>query len=210
MRTRALLVLFALALPATVAAQSTTRRPRNVEQFETSGLPAKPASELEREIFNDLRLHKKGDLTDATRIHAKLAQYYRQSGNEALEDVCSAKAMQAWEAATGERPTSAGSQGSPPFEPMNTIALSFGYKDDLSVEHTWDFFSDGTFAHAVFSAEQTAGARPRELGWYSIDGKKIRLWQMKPRADRVVGFELLGEGGKDGAVLDGVKMGVVK
>jgi hypothetical protein len=34
----------------------------------------------------------------------------------------------------------------------------------------------------------------------------MRLWQLLPAVDRNVAFEFIGEGGRDGAILDGVKM----
>ena len=203
-----LLVALAVVLPLALQGQATSRA-RDVERFEVSGLPATATNDLEREIFLLLRIHKKGDFTDASRIHVKLAQYYQSQGKSALADDCNRMAMRAWEAATGERPTSAGSAGSPPFEPLNTLAAVFSYSDDLRVEHTWEFFMDGTFAHSLTNDSTTTSAGPRELGWYSIAGGRLRLWQMRPRLDRTVSFELLGEGGKDGATLDGVRMKLV-
>jgi hypothetical protein len=209
MRSGALLLILALAVPCSAQGQAKGRL-RDVERFEVSGLPTSPTSELEKEIFLLLRIHKKGDLTDASRIHVKLAQYYKAQGQNTLADNCNRMAMEAWEAATGERPTSAGSPGSPPFDPLNTIAAIFSHTDDLKVEHTWEFFVDGTFAHSLTTASADASPGPRELGWYSIEGGRLRLWQMKPRFDRTVSFELLGDGGKDGAILDGARMKTVQ
>lgn len=203
MRFRILPLLVAMALPLAVPAQA-KHRGRDVEKFETSKLPASPTSAIEKELFEALRLHKKGDLSDATRIHAKLGQYYKERGEKELSDKCNTMAMQAWSAATGERPASAGTPFSPPFEPVGTFARSFTYTDELKVEHTWEFYEDGTFAHMVIPAGEENG--PRELGFYTLDGGTMRLWQGKPKVDRRVSFQLLGEGGKDGAVLDGVKM----
>jgi len=211
MRSRFLLLAVALAAPVALAAQTTppAKRGKDVEKFEVAGLPPKPASEIEKEIFALLRTHRKGDLTDASRIHLKLAQYYKERGQELLEDVCNQKATEAWAAASGERPSSAGSQGSPPFDPEGMFTGRFSYVDDLKVEHTWEFFADGTFSHAVASAEQKQAIAPRELGWYTVKGAKMRLWQFKSRADRTVEFQLL-DAGSSGAMLDGVKLEVVK
>lgn len=208
MRSRFLLLALTLAVPTLTSAQ-TPKRAKDVEKFEVTGLPKAPASQIEKEIFVLLRAHKRGDYTDASRIHLKLAQYYKERGQEQLEDVCNQKAMEAWSAASGERPSSAGSPGSPPFEPAGTFARLFSYTDDLKFEHTWEFFADGTFAHAVETAEKSATAPPRERGWYSLSDGKMRLWQFKPRAERAVRFELRGEGGKDGAVMDDIKLVVV-
>ncbi len=208
MRSRFLLLAFALAVPTVTSGQA-GKRVKEVERFETAGLPSAPASQIEKEIFALLRMHKKGDLTDASRIHLKLAQYYKERGQELLEDVCNQKATEAWAAASGERPSSAGSPGSPPFEPAGLFARQFIYTDDLKVEHTWEFFTDGTYSHSLASAERAGPIAPRERGWYTLDGATMRLWQFKPRSERTVRFELLGDGGKDGATMDGVKLTVV-
>ena len=208
MRSRFVVLTLALALPFTASGQA-NRPPRDVERFEVAGLPKAPASELEKEIFLLLRVHKKGDYTDASRIHLKLAQYYKEHGEELLEDLCNQKAMEAWAAASGERPASAGSPGSPPFEPQHAFARRFRYTDDVKIEHTWEFFVDGTYSHTLATADKPDGIGPRERGWYTLAGDQMRLWQFKPRAERTVRFELLGDSGKDGAFLDGARMAVV-
>jgi len=209
MRSRVALLILALTIPASADAQS-SRRPANVERFDTAGMPAVPASELEKEIFTLLRIHKTGDYSNASRIHLLLAQYHKALGNAKLEDICNDKALKAWEAASGERPTSAGSQGSPPFDSENTFAGVFAYTDDVKVQHSWEFFFDGTYAHSLATAEQPDGTGLRERGFYTLSDGRIRLWMMKPRSDRRVSFELKGEGGKDGAVMDGIRMEWVK
>lgn len=208
MRSRFLVLTLALSLPVTASTQP-ARAARDVERFEVAGLPKAPASELEKEIFLLLRVHKKGDYTDASRIHLKLAQYYKDHGEELLEDLCNQKAMEAWAAASGERPASAGSPGSPPFEPQHAFARRFRYTDDVKIEHTWEFFVDGTYSHTLATADKPDGIGPRERGWYTLSGDQMRLWQFKPRAERTVRFELLGDSGKDGAFLDGARMAVV-
>ena len=118
--------------------------------------------------------------------------------------------MRACEAASGERPTSAGSPASPPFEPVNTITAVISYNDELNVRHSWESFADGTYAHSPATEAPPDGGRLRERGWYTTEGGQIRLWQFKPRSDCKVSFELLGEGGRDAAVMNGVQMEVVK
>jgi hypothetical protein len=197
-----LTLLFALPLPA--AAQA-TKRARDVERFDVAGLPKTPGSEREREIFLLLRVHKKGDLTDATRIHTMLAEYYKERGDAARADDCRRMAADAWDAASGAERTSAHSPGKPPFSPERTFQRTFAYTDELKVTETWEFFTDGTFARTVTDPSRS-GAGPSEVGWYSVLNGRMRLWQVRPAADRTVAFELLGLDGKDGAVLDGVKM----
>jgi hypothetical protein len=200
------LLTLALVVPLTIPAQSTARQ-RDVERFEISGLPKTPETELEKQIFLLLKVHKKGDLGDASRIHAKLGQYYKELGKLELSDACNRKAIRAWEVASGERSASAGSPGSPPFDLEGAFARGFVYTDaDLKMEHIWDFYEDGTFAHEVIPLGQPETVGPRELGWYSVKGDRIRLWQMKPRSDRTFSFRFLGEGGKEGLTLDGIAM----
>lgn len=205
MRPRLALLALALALPLSLPAQG-SQRAKNVEKFDVSGLPKSPKSALEREIFDLLRVHKRGDLQDATRIHLKLAEYYKAKGDEARADDCTKMAAEAWDVVSGAPPASASSPGTPPFQPAGTFEAAFVYADDLNVAHTWEFFEDGTFAHSVSNAEQAGLASPKELGWYSISDGQIRLWQAEPATDRTVTFQLLGENGKDGAVLDSVRM----
>ncbi|ODT01402.1 MAG: hypothetical protein ABS52_16790 [Gemmatimonadetes bacterium SCN 70-22] len=212
MRSRFLALTVALTLPLAfpLVAEAQANRPaRELERFEVGGLPKAPASELEKEIFLLLRVHKKGDYSDASRIHLKLAQYYKEHGEELMEDLCNQKAMEAWAAASGERPASAGSPGSPPFEPQNTFARRFSHSDEMKILHTWEFFSDGTYSHVLATADQPGGFGPRERGWYTLTGDQMRLWQFKPRGDRTVRVELLGAEGRDGAILDGARMVVV-
>jgi hypothetical protein len=206
MRIPILMTTVALALPLAVGAQ-VARRPVNVERFEVSKLPTTPANDLEREIFAMLRQHKKGDLVDASRIHAKLGAYYKDRGEPVLADNCNRMAVDAWAAASGERPASAGAPGSPPFEGGTLISRGFSFTDqDLKVEHTWDFYDDGTWSHVITALSDPDTPGPRETGWYHITPGRIRLWQMKPRADKQLSFDMLGDGGKDGVILDGVKM----
>jgi hypothetical protein len=205
MRPRLALLALALALPLSLAAQG-TQRAKNVEKFDVSGLPKTPHNDTEKEIFDLLRVHRRGDLQDATRIHLKLAEYYKAQGDKARADDCTKMATAAWEAASGAPPASAQSPGTPPFEPVGTFEAAFVYADELNVAHTWEFFDDGTFAHSVSNAEQAGLASPREVGWYSIENGQMRLWQAQPATDRTLAFELVGEGGSDGALMDGVRM----
>jgi hypothetical protein len=204
MRPSVFILAALLALPASASAQ-TAKRTRDVERFDVAGLPKTPGTELEREILLLLRVHKKGDLADATRIHAKLAEYYKQRGDSARADDCSRMATDAWDVISGAERTTAHSPGKPPFSPEGKFQGTFTYTDELKVTQTWEFFSDGTFARAVNDATHGGGG-PSEVGWYTLRDGRMRLWQVRPSVDRTVTFELLGDGGKDGAVLDGVRM----
>ena len=204
MRPAVLILTLLIALPVPGAAQATTRA-RDVERFDVAGLPKTPGSEREREIFLLLRVHKKGDLADATRIHVMLAEYYKERGDAARADDCQRMAADAWDAASGTERTSAHSPGRPPFSPAGTFQRTFTFTNELKVTETWEFFTDGTFARTLTDVSR-AGAGPGEVGWYTVLEGRMRIWQSRPAADRTVTFELLGPDGKDGAVLDGVRL----
>ena len=203
MRARILLSLAVLCAAPPVAAQA--RKPqRDVERFDVSGVPATPTNEREREILLLVKAHRKGDLTDATRIHMLLAGYYKQKGDAARADDCNLLAADAYNTATNSAPETAGAPGKPPFEPQATFRRTFVYTDEQRVEHTWDFYLDGTFSHTVNSAD--GASSPPETGWYTRDKREMRLWQMRPTTDRTVDFELRGPDGSDGAMMSGVLM----
>ena len=203
MRARVLVPVLLLCLAPSVDAQ-TKRSAREVERFDVSGLPATPATDLERQIALFVRVHRKGDLTDATRIHMMLAQYYKQKGDVARAENCNQLAADAYGATSVSTPETAGADGRPPFEPENTLRRTFVHTDTLSVEHTWEFYMDGTFSHAMSGGP--GDARATATGWYTRHGRHLRLWQARPSVDRTVDFELLGPDGSDGALLDGVRM----
>jgi len=202
MRPAMLLPALLLCVPASLEAQA--KPTRDLERFDVSGLPAAPTNDTERQIFLLLRAHRKGDLTDATRIHMLLAQYYKDIGDPARANDCSRKAAAAWEAGKNAPPETAASPGTPPFSPERTLRRTFTYTDDLNVTHTWEFYLDGTFSHAVMSGANEVG--PSEFGWYTRTKTQVRLWQLSPSADRTVDFELLGPDGADGAKMAGVRM----
>lgn len=205
MRLRHILLGAALLVPMLGGAQSAPNR-ANPERFDVSGLPKTASSDLEREIFTLLRYHKRGDLRDATRIHLKLSEYYKDIGDKVRAADCAKMATEAWEAAERGVRTSAGSAGTPPFETVGLFLRSFTGTDELGLTHRWEFFDDGTFAHSVTGAGASDGAPPTELGWYSVSAGQIRLWKEKPEMDRTVPFEPIGQGGKDGVILDGLKL----
>ncbi|MEW5917195.1 MAG: hypothetical protein AB1762_12360 [Gemmatimonadota bacterium] len=202
MRAAIILSAVLLALPLTAGAQKA--KSRDLERFDVSGLPATPSTDIEKQIFLLLRVHRKGDLQDATRIHMLLAQYYKDIGDRARSDDCTRMATDAWEAGSKAPPETAGATGQPPFTPQRTFRRTFAYTDELNVTHTWDFYVDGTFSHKVNG--EANGNGPNERGWYTRAGTKMRLWQPSPIVDRTVDFELIGPDGSDGAVLSGVRM----
>lgn len=213
MRLAIFLSALLLLLPASLDAQA-KKSATEFERFDVSGLPATPTTDIERQIALFLRVHRKGDLEDATRIHMMLAQYYKDLGDRQRADGCSKMAAAAWNAkgtvpiettdSPGTAsPGTANSPGKPPFNPEGTFQRSFAYTDDLNVQHTWTFYGDGTFSHSAASGSVSGQS---EVGWYTRTRTQIRIWQLEPRMDRTVPFHLLGPDGSDGAVLDGVRM----
>lgn len=210
MRCRHILLALALAVPA-IAQPQATPRASGVERFDTAGLPASASSALEKEIFTLIRYHRRGDLRDATRIHLKLAEYYKERGEKTRADDCTKMASEAWEAAEKGVRVSAGTAGTPPFEPSRTFRQNFAYADEeLGASHRWEFFDDGTYAHSLTTPAGQTTPPPKELGWYTLLDGQIRLWQPQPALDKTVTFELLGEMGKNGLVMDGVRMRAVR
>ena len=210
MRFRHILIAVALAIPFTATAQSPART-SNPERFDVSGLPQKPSTTLEQEIFTLLRYHRRGDLRDATRIHLLLAEYYKSAGDQKRADDCSALAAEAWEAAEKGVRVSAGTPGTPPFEPAGTFRQNFAYADvELEASHRWEFFEDGTYQHSLTTPAGQSAPPPKELGFYKVVDGTIRLWQASPALDRTVSFELSGEAGKNGMVMDGIRMRAVR
>lgn len=204
MQLRHILLAVAIALPTTTTAQ-TGNRPANPERFDVSGLPQTPSSEREKAIFTLLRYHRRGDLKDAARIHLMLAEYYKEMGARAKADDCTKMATEAWEAAENGVRVSAGTPGNPPFETVGTFRQNFAYADtELGASHRWEFFEDGTYQHSLTTPAGQLAPPPKEIGFYAVTNGQIRLWQAAPVLDRTATFQLLGDGGKDGAMLDGI------
>jgi hypothetical protein len=210
MRCRHLMFVLAVSLPVSVQPQSAPRA-AGVERFDVAGLPATASSTLEKEIFTLIRYHRRGDLKDAARIHLMLAEYYKLNGEAKRADDCNKMAAEAWEAAENGVRVSAGTRGTPPFESVGTFRQNFAYTDpELEASHRWEFFEDGTYAHSLPTPAGQSAPPPKELGFYTVLDGQIRLWQAAPALDRTVSFELLGEGGRGGAVLEGIRMRAVR
>lgn len=202
---RAGILVSALALCVASSLDAQTKKPqREVERFDLSGVPATPTNEREREILLLVKAHRKGDLTDATRIQMLLAQYYKQKGDAARADDCNQLAADAYNAASNSAPETAGAPGKPPFEPQATFRRTFVFTDVQRVEHTWDFYLDGTFHHAMNN--EVGASSPPETGWYTRHNREMRLWQLNPQTDQTVEFELRGPDGSEGATMSGVSM----
>ena len=208
---RSLHFVFVVALLAPLVAQAQVAPRTSIERFDTAGMAADRVGAAEKEIFTLIRYHKRGDLKDAARIHLMLAEYYKQNGQAKRADDCSKMATEAWEAAENGVRVSAGTSGTPPFELKGLFRRTFAYADEeLGASHRWEFFEDGTYAHSLPTPAGQVAPPPKELGFYSVLQGQIRLWQSAPALDRTVSFELLGDGGRGGAVLEGIRMRAVR
>ena len=208
---RSVHIVFVLALLVPASGQAQVAPRGGMERFDTAGLSVTGASASEKEIFTLIRYHRRGDLKDAARIHLMLAEYYKQNGQAKRADDCNKLASEAWEAAENGVRVSAGTTGTPPFEPQGVFRRNFAYTDEeLGASHRWEFFDDGTYSHSLPAPAGQAAPPPKELGFYSVFDGQIRLWQTRPALDRTVSFTLLGDGGQNGAVLDGIRMRAVR
>lgn len=204
MRAALMLLALTISLPRNATAQARPRT-QEAEVFNVAGLPQTPTTDKERELFALLRDYRSGDFATATRIHLMLAEYYREQGERTSFDECLRQAAKAWAASNAEERASARSPGRPQFVLKNTFRRSYAYVDGLKITHTWEFYRDGTYAHSIRDAADREQG-PTEAGWYSLSDGRMRLWQLQPPVDREVTFEFVGDGGRDGAVLDGVRM----
>ena len=132
------------------------------------------------------------------------AQYYKGKGDAVRADNCTRLAADAWDATGAGAPETAGAEGKPPFEPERTLRRTFVYTAESRLVHTWEFYVDGSFSHAVSRGPGEVG--PTETGWYTRHDRALRLWQLSPSVDRTVDFELLGPDGSEGAVMAGARM----
>lgn len=204
-------IVLALALVVQASGQAQVAPRAGMERFDTAGISASPVGAAEKEIFTLIRYHRRGDLKDAARIHLMLAEYYKQNGQAKRADDCSKLATEAWAAAENGVRVTAGTPGAPPFEPQGLFRRTFAYADEeLGASHRWEFFDDGTYAHSLTAPAGQLAPPPTELGFYTVSDGQIRLWQTRPALDRTVSFQLLGDGGQNGAVLDGIRMRAVR
>jgi len=206
MRTFLLSLLVALVVPLTAGSQAAPKTP-GLEKFDVAGLPKVASSDQEKQIFLMLQYHKRGDLKDATRIHMMLSEYYKARGEKERAADCAKQAADAWAASEKGIAASADAPGTPPFEVVGTFEQTLGYADDVGVSHRWQFFYDGTWQHTIIDPKLKDARALTEVGWYRLADGTMRLWQQDPATDRTVSFALQG---KDGAVMDGVKMKPVK
>ena len=93
MRRFAFAIILLCGWIACAAAQSVS-----LESFDRGGLPARPQTDVERELARRISAHRRGDVADAAEIQRKLAAYYRDKGDDerarAAEDRANAAA--AW------------------------------------------------------------------------------------------------------------------
>lgn len=249
------LLAFALLIPI-----SPLLSQQAAEQFDVSGLPARPASFLEQQIAILISSHKAGDMASAAMIQRKLAQYYTQVGDTVRARAATERMRAAEEGHTrnaGNSPaprtesksmqeearapkTAAEQTGassgaveqkqtkqSPP--PKGAFEGRYYYMDGVSTLHTWEFSPEGAYLYTRASRGAGTSVRTSERGTYTVSGGYLELHPSAtttgyatPSAGgrgslvgggteaqagmKRVKFQLLGTAGKDGIILDGIKM----
>ena len=203
----ALVTLLACAL----AAQDSHR----AELFDTSGMPRRPTSFVEQQIFEMIGSHKTGDLSDAARIQRKLGRYYQDKGDEGLATAAFLRASEAEQALNGPprtpapEPASQDAVKSPPAQtpaPAPSSRFSgnyYGY--DGRTLHTWDFHPDGTFLHTWIASGAGTSVRNSERGRFELAGNTLDLKIDSTAGGFVtpgVGGRTTGVGGSSGAAAE--------
>ncbi len=220
---RALLVLLIAATSLALAADG-----GEAEKFDLSAVA--PNTAEGRQVLDMVKRHRAGDWADAAAIQQKLARYYRAGHDPARAQTASARATQArnaaartgavsWQSCEGKHPQFAGRAA-----PISGLWYVYdgGYN-----EETWEFWGDSMFRHTWIAGRLGAGARTSERGRFAVNGGRITL-RITSETSASVGdagggaalsagtrckdetrnlsLEILGRGGADGLVLDGIRL----
>ena len=224
--------LHILSVPLLLGCFSLVAQTNLAEKFDLSGLPSRPTNFAEQRLLDMVQHHERGNLADAAFIQRKLAQYYNEKGDTARARVAEQRAK----AADGpSEKTPAPAPSSPNSNPTSTgrtadFTGKYWVRDENGLQ-TWDFNSDGTFYHAWIAGGAGTSARSSEKGTFHLSGEYLVLnvtsgasafatpsvggrgtlvgggAEAKGEVRRLK-IELLGPGGRDGIVLDSVKLAV--
>jgi hypothetical protein len=161
-----------LSLPVTLGAQTT-----DPESFDTSGMPRRPTTFVEQQLFEMLGTHHFGDLADAARIQRKLGRYYTDNRDERRANVAFLRAAAAErELGNGSAPDVQRHGVSPVLEPPGPSRFAgkyFGYAGRTL--HTWEFYADGTFLHTWIASGANTSVRNSERGAFRLAGRTLEL-----------------------------------
>ena len=140
-----------------------------------------------------------------------LAEYYKEIGDKTKASDCSKMATEAWEprkTACGFRPVR---RGLPRLNRSAPSARTLRIPTRSWARHTAGSSSrTERTQHSLTTPAGETAPPPKDWGFYSVLNGQIRLWQSAPPFDRTTTFELSGDWGKNGAVLDGIKMRAVR
>jgi hypothetical protein len=205
-----------LILAGFLAAFPALAQSRRAELFDTSGMPRRPTTFIEQQIFEMIATHKPGDSADAVRVQRELGRYYADRGDEERATACflaAADAQRAVEDKTGGETAAALEvrRPQPPEEPIDDPRAAvpappskltgsyFGY--DERTLHTWDFRSDSTFLHTWIASGAGTSVRNSERGAYRLTGNVVELKTISAAG----GFVTPGVGGRSAAVGGGAE-----
>lgn len=172
MRTFAFLLLF-------VASVASAFQSSQVERFDTSGVPRRPTTFVEQQIFEMLGYHRPGDLVDAMRIQQRLGRYYADKGDSVRSVAAFLLAAEAEKLASGDSPSTRTTQpvgvGVDQQLPSRSEFWGNYYGYEGRLLHTWEFHPDGTFLHTWISSGTGTNVRNSERGVFQFQGDKLML-----------------------------------
>jgi hypothetical protein len=158
-----------------------------VEDFDTSGLPARPTNFTEQKLFDLIQSYRRGNLTEAAIIQRKLSEYYRDKGDtrrarEAVERGAPAGPPRSTPAGTptpapwSTSPPAPWSTSPPPPPPSGRADFTgHYYRMEGSTMHTWDFNPGGAFLHTIIARGVGTSVRNSEKGVFRLTGNTVEL-----------------------------------
>lgn len=167
------------------------------EIFDTSGMPRRPTTFLEQQIFKSIASHPKGDLRDAARIQGKIGKYYADKGDEERARAAFLLASAAEETTESpERlrpaPEAPPSSKEPPSRPVASGFSGNYYGYEGRTLHTWEFADDGALLHTWIVSGAGTSVRNSERASFVVKGDTLEL-RVKSAAG---GFVTPGVGGR--------------
>lgn len=191
-----------------------------IEQFDLSGLPAKPGTAEERRIVSWVAAYRAGDIPMAVLIQGKLYLHYKQAGDADRANAALARYRdgeraldrlaniivdmksdpEKWTKLARSAYAPAATQ--PSAETVAATATFFAGRYFAKIDatlHTWEFSADGKFSHEYITGRgvgTAAGASVRnaESGRYRVIGDTAELRVAK----LLTGSVTHGAGGSQG------------
>ncbi len=185
---RNFLIFLLLLSTGSVVAQTAA-----VERFDTSGMPSRPTTFVEQQIWDLVKHHRSGNIADAILIQHKLERYYQDKGDVTRAKDASRLAAAAeqstpgWGEVSMADSRSSGGNGqsqvqvdAPPRSHTQLIAQgafngNYYARTGGAAMEKWDFSSNGGFTHTGVASGVGAGTRDFERGTYEIAGSTLTL-----------------------------------